>query len=189
MSRYMELWSFTEDFGVPRWQEEWELIQTDVNIKIQQDILQRKYILLDMEMVQTSKNHACVRKLYALSKDGERDLEMEFIPCVEFKQMEDKYKKTFVYCKKNIHNLCYYPLKKSLPCREAKYVLKNFLSDVNADIILYKGGHFEEDISNEIKVDSFDITQLGVRKVNSHNPKEEIHLHFKQLKDIVNSYY
>lgn len=85
MSRYMELWSFTEDFGVPRWREEWELIQTDVNIKIQQDILQRKYILLDMEMVQTSKNHACVRKLYALSKDGERDLEMEFIPCVEFK--------------------------------------------------------------------------------------------------------
>ena len=47
-----------------------------------------------MEMIQTSKNHACVRKLYALSKDGERDLEMEFIPCVEFKQMEDKYKKS-----------------------------------------------------------------------------------------------
>ena len=181
MSRYMELWSFTEDFGIPRWRKDWELIETDVNIKIQQVILQRKYILLDMEMVQTSKNHACVRKLYALSKDGERDLEMEFIPCVEFKQMEDKYKKSFFYCKKNIHKLSYYPLKKSLPCREAKYVLKNFVLSLDADIIFYKGGIFERDISTEIGIDSFDITQLGVKKVNSHDPKKEIQLHYKQI--------
>ena len=104
MSRYMEVWSFTEDFGVPRWREEWELVQTGVNIKIQPEyhnILQRNYILLDMEMIQISKNHACVRKIYALSKDGKRELEMEFIPCILFEQLEDKYKRTFLFCQKN----------------------------------------------------------------------------------------
>ena len=189
MSRYMEVWSFTEDFGVPRWREEWELVQTDVNIKIQQDILQRKYILLDMEMVQTSKNHACVLKLYALSKDGERDLEMEFIPCIEFKQIEDKYKKAFLYCKKNIHHLSYLPGQKSLHCREAKDILKTFMLSLDADIIFYKGGHFERDISITIDVDCFDITKLGVKKVNLHDPREEIHLHLNQLNNIVYSYY
>ena len=69
MSRYMEVWTFTEDFGVPRWREEWELTQPEINVKIEPNnlqLVQRKYILLDMEMIQTSRNHACVRKLYAL---------------------------------------------------------------------------------------------------------------------------
>ena len=59
---------------------------------------------------------------------------------------------------------------------------------LDADIIFYKGGIFERDISTEIGVDFFDITQLGVKKVNSHDPKEEILLHFKEIKDIVHSY-
>ena len=194
MSRYMEVWTYTEDFGVPRWREEWELTPTDVNVKIHTEyleILRRNYVLLDMEMIQISRDHACVRKLYALSKDGKRDIEMEFIPCKEFEYLEYKYKNAFWYCKRNIHHLEYLPTgqKENLFCQEAKYILKKFLTDLNADIILYKGGHFERDIGNEIKVDTFDITQLGVKKVNSHDPKVEIHLHFKQIKDIVDNYY
>ena len=192
MSRYMEVWSFTEDFGVPRWREEWELVQTGVNIKIQPEyhnILQRNYILLDMEMIQISKNHACVRKLYALSKDGKRELEMEFIPCILFEQLEDKYKRTFLFCQKNIHHLSYLPVQHGVYCRGVKDILTNFLSDLNADFIFYKGGHFERDISSAINIDCFDITKLGVKKVNSHDPRVEVNLHYKQLKDIVNSYY
>ena len=180
MSRY------TEDLSDPRWQEEWELTQTDVNVKIQTEyleILRKNYILLDMEMIQISKDHACVRKLYSLSKDGKRDLEMEFIPCKKFEHLEYKYRKAFWYCKRNIHHLEYLPTgqKENLFCQDAKYILKNFISSVDADIIFYKGGHFERDISAAINVDSFDITNLGVKKVNSHNPKEEIHLHYKQI--------
>ena len=185
MSKNMELCSFTEDFGVPRWREEYKLIPLSVNCKVKPEFLQilhRNYVLLDMEMIQISRNHACVRKLYALSKDGKTDIEIEFEPCKNFLELEDRYKKSFFYCKKNIHKLSYYPLKKSLPCREAKYVLKNFVLSLDADIIFYKGGIFERDISTEIGIDSFDITQLGVKKVNSHDPKKEIQLHYKQIK-------
>ena len=186
MSRYMEVWTYTEDFGVPRWREEWELV--NVNVPIEFEILQRNYVLLDMEMIQISRNHACVRKLYALSKDGKTDIEMEFEPCKKYVELEEKYKKSFLYCKKNIHKLSYYPVKKCLPCTKAKDILKNFMSSLDADIIFYKGGHFERDISIAIDVDCFDITKLGVKKVNSHDPRVEIHLHLNQLNNIVYSY-
>ena len=179
MSRYMDIYG-----GVSRCREEWELTQPDKNVKIEPNILQvlqRKYILLDMEMIQSSKNHACVRKLYALSKDGKTDIEIEFEPCKKFIELEDKYKKSFLYCKKNIHKLSYYPSKKCLPCIEAKDILKNFVLSLDADIIFYKGGIFERDISTEIGIGSFDIAQLGVKKVNSHDPKKEIQLHYKQI--------
>ena len=170
MSRYMEVWIYTEDYGVPRWREEWELV--NVNVPVEFEILKRNYVLLDMEMIQISRRHACVRKLYAISKNGKTDIEIEFESCKKFIDLEEKYKKSFLYCKKKIHKLSYYPLKRCLPCIEAKDILKNFVLSLDADIIFYKGGIFERNIGIEIDVDSFDIALLGVKKINSHDPKE-----------------
>ena len=29
MSRWIEVWTFVEEFGVPHWKEEWELVEED----------------------------------------------------------------------------------------------------------------------------------------------------------------
>ena len=148
------------------------------------------YILLDMEMIQTSKDHACIRKFYALSKDGKRDIEIECIQCKRFRDLDEKYQKAFIYCKKKIHHLRYYPTQQTSKtyCRYVKHILKNFMLEVNADIIFYKGGIYEKNLSSEMRINSFNIEKLGVQKVDNHDPKTEIHAHFKQLQDIIHSY-
>ena len=148
------------------------------------EIMKRNYIILDMEMIQTTKDHACIRKFYALSKDSKTDIEMDGIPCKQFKDLEKKYQKAFFYCRNHIHHLGYYPTrdKERIRCQNVKFIIKNFLLRVNADIIFYKGGIHEKDISAEIGVDSFNIEELGIPKTNSHDPKEEVHTHYKKLK-------
>ena len=115
-------------------------------------------------------------------------MEVEFIPCKKFEELEEKYQNAFRYCRKKIHHLNFYPSrkKKNFPCQEAKVIIKDFLDKINSDIIFYKGGNFEKKISTDIGVDSFNIEQFGVKKVNSHDPKDEIYLHYKHIENIVN---
>ena len=47
----------------------------------------KNWALMDVEYIQTTKNHRCVRKLYILSKDGFTDRELEFYPCVRYQSM------------------------------------------------------------------------------------------------------
>ena len=41
----------------------------------------RNWALLDIEFIQCTHTHKCVRKLYMLAKDGYMDLLLEFFPC------------------------------------------------------------------------------------------------------------
>ena len=187
MSIYVEVWIWTVEFNMPRWKEEW-WFKSDVKKFVDSKylkIVKRRYILLDMEMIQTSKNHACVRKLYALDKDRKRQIEMEFIPCKKYEELDEKYQVSFDYCKRRIHKLEYYPKRKDKFCQDAQFILKNFLDNSKSDMILYKGGQHEKNISNQIGVDSFDMEKIDIKKVKTHNPKEEINLHYDQLINIV----
>ena len=137
-----------------------------------------------MEMIRTSKKHCCVRKLYALQKDGLRHLEAEFVPCVAYTELEEKDRVSFDYCQWKIHKLPYYPARntRSASCQTAKQLLKDFINTTHSEVLFYKGGTFEKKISTEIGVESFNIEELGVKKVNTHNPKEEVHLHHSTIK-------
>ena len=138
-------------------------------------------------MIHTSQHHWCVRKLYALQKDGRRHIEGEFAPCVDYTQMDKKYQTAFDYCQRKVHKLEFYPSrKKNISCQKAKNILRDFLVQTNSDVILYKGGHFEKEISSTIGVEAFNIEVLGVKKVQTHDSKDEIHLHYKELQNIKN---
>ena len=39
------------------------------------------FIIVGIEAIETSEEHSCIRKLYILSKNGMKDLEVEFVPC------------------------------------------------------------------------------------------------------------
>ena len=58
--------------------------------------------------------------------------------------------------------------------------MKEFADLLNANLIL-KGGTHEKDVSTEIGLDSVNIENVGVRKVNNHDPRQEVNLHYNQL--------
>ena len=105
---------------------------------------ERNWPLLDMENVQTSKSHKCIRELCILEKNGFRELKLEFYPCKQFKDLKIPYKRVHWYCQANIQHLSYYPDGPSSPCLAAKEKLQNFIKNNNIDLILCKGGKIED---------------------------------------------
>ena len=142
---------------------------------------QHNFVLLDCEGIQASKTHCCVRKLYMLAKDGMTDAELEFIPCKRFKDLEKRYNSSFWYCYYKIHNLCYYPVNTKLKCCDVAAVVNRFVKTVNASLVLYKGGHLEKNVCDQLGIACLNIELLGAQKVNSHSPKEEVNEHYKYL--------
>ena len=45
---------------------------------------EKNWAIMDIEYIQTTTEHRCVRKLYMLAKDGYTDRELEFYPCVRY---------------------------------------------------------------------------------------------------------
>ena len=144
-------------------------------------IYNENFILLDIEAIKTSDAHNCVRKLYMLGKDGLTCLEAEFLPCKRLRDLEKKYKKTFYFCQRNIHRLDYYHPTTKLKCRDAKALVYNFAKSLDAKLVLYKGGHLEKDLCTVIGLDCMNIETVGVKKVYSHDPREEVNLYYQQL--------
>ena len=153
------------------------------------DILHHKnWALLDIEYIQSSKDHKCFRKLYILSKDKTEDRELEFYPCIHFKDMEDHYKKSFRFCRAHIHKLSYYPEKCASPCSTATDKIKKFVMDNKIDLILYKGGCIEKQLCANIGTQSLNIeTFEKLEKINSHNPQTEVKNYHEQLISLMNN--
>ena len=59
---------------------------------------EKNWALMDIEYIQTLKNHRCIRKLYILAKDGFREKELEFYPCIQYRHMKRHNKGAFNYC-------------------------------------------------------------------------------------------
>ena len=143
---------------------------------------------MDCEGIQTSKTHICIRKLYILASDGITDHQQEFVACTSFEEIEDKYKKAFIYCNKNIHKLCYYPTTMSMPCQTAAKSLQTFIENNNIKIVLFKGGIIEMRLCKYLEIEYYDIGSI-VPKVASHDPRIEVlaHLHYltTYCKDVI----
>ena len=144
---------------------------------------EKNWALLDIEYIQTTKSHQCVRKLYILTNDGFTDLKLECHPCLQFKRLNMCYKKAFWHCQAYIHQLPYYPNGPSSPCSTAAVKLQNFITNNNIDLILYKGGQVEENICRKLGVDSFDIEYFDkdLENAYSHDPYVEVNCYYTQL--------
>ena len=102
------------------------------------------YGILDIEGIQTSKGHICIRKMYILASNGITDHLQEFVACFPFRQIEKKYQNAFNFCRKRIHKLNYYTKGLSMPCSLAAVRLKTFVEKNDINIVLFKGGIIEQ---------------------------------------------
>ena len=143
---------------------------------------EKSWALLDIEFIQSTRNHKCYRKLYIISEDGFTDLELEFFPCSTFKDLDRRYKKSFRFCRAHIHKLSYYPEKCASPCSHAVDKVDKFIVDNGIDLVLYKGGCIEKHMCEELCIPSLNIEQLGeFEKPYSHDPRVEVNTYYTQL--------
>ena len=143
---------------------------------------EQNWALMDIEYIQTSKSHRCVRKLYMLAKDGYTYRELEFHPCVWYESMAQRYKRSFHYCKTHIHKLPYYPRGYAFPCNTALRKIKRFIDENGIDFVLYKGGEIEKDLCADIGIPSYNIECIkDLEKVYSHDPRTEVDCYYGQL--------
>jgi hypothetical protein len=141
----------------------------------------KNWALLDIEYIQCTRTHKCVRKLYMLAKDGYTDLLLEFFPCEPLHKLDEKYGKAFRYCQRKIHKLPYYPPPPSPPCWTAVRELNNFIVDNDIELVFYKGGEIEKNLCKELDIYAFDIDKFDLDKVYSHDPYVEMNCYYSQL--------
>ena len=152
-----------------------------------QRLNEKNWALLDIEYIQCTRTHKCIRKLYILAKDGYTDLKLEFFPCQPFPALERRYQRAFRYCQQEIHKLSYCPEGPSSPCSTAAEKLNKFIVDNEIDLVLYKGGIVEKNLCDELDIDSFNIElfEEDLEKVYSHDPYEEVNCYFIQLIEFI----
>ena len=103
------------------------------------DLMRKKnWAIMDVEYIQTSRGHRCIRKLYILAKDGFTDRELEFHPCVRYNSMSPQNKRSFHYCKTHIHKLPYYPRVFAYPCNTVLEKIERFINENNIALIKKK---------------------------------------------------
>ena len=143
---------------------------------------EKNWMIIDIEYIQTSKTHQCVRKLYMLSKNGSNELELDFYPCVRYKDLPLKYKNAFHYCKKYIHKLSYNPRFYSPLCYNVLTEVNDFIMRNKIELVLYKGGTIEHSLCNELCIQSLNIENVPqLQKANSHDPKFEVNYYYAQI--------
>jgi len=146
---------------------------------------EQKWGIMDIEYIQTSKEHRCVRKLYMLAKDRFSDKEFEFHPCVRYRSMCKRNKRSFHYCKAHIHKLTYYPKVYASPCDTALEKIRRFVDDNNIDFMLYKGGDIESNLCSDLGIPSYNIECIkDLEKVYSHDPRTEVNCYYSQLVEL-----
>lgn len=143
---------------------------------------EKNYALMDIEYIRTSATHQCIRKLYILAKDGFTDLELDFYPCVRYKDLDKRYRRSFRFCKAYIHKLSYDPKRYSPACSKVLDKLNEFIVYNDIDFILYKGGLIEKDLCSKLCIQSFNIECfVELEKVESHDPRAEVNSYYAQL--------
>ena len=142
----------------------------------------KNWALMDVEYIQTSSTHRCIRKIYLLMKDGSTDLEMEFYPCTQYKKLESRYQRAFRFCRNHIHRLSYNPKKYSPLCSNVVAYINNFIVNNDIDMILYKGGTIEKDLCRELYIPSKNIECIpDLEKIQSHDPRVETNWYYEQI--------
>ena len=141
------------------------------------------FAIMDIEYIQTSKTHRCLRKLYILAKNGFDALSLELYPCKRYKDLEKRYQRSFHFCRTHIHKLSYNPAGKyASPCDTVLAKVNAFIVYNSIDMILYKGGTIEKELCSELCIPSGNIECFEeLKKVYSHDPKVEVNCYYRQL--------
>ena len=149
-------------------------------------LMQKNWAIMDIEYITTSSTHRCVRKLYILPKNGKCELDVEFFPCKQYKELENRYQRTFRFCRSHIHKLTYNPKQYSPLCRTALEKINDFIVYNDIDLILYKGGTIEKDICGELDILSKNIECIeDLVKARLHDPKFEVNFYYDQIRNII----
>ena len=64
-------------------------VQQEIFSSLSEVLRVKTWAILDIEYIQTTRSHKCLRKLYMLEKGAFSSLEEEFFPCLQY-QKEDK---------------------------------------------------------------------------------------------------
>ena len=149
-------------------------------------LMEKHWALFDVEFIRISPSHRCIRKLYILEKNGYTDMELEFYPCKRYTELERRYQKSFRFCQMHIHKLNYNPKKYSPKCLQILPILNEFIVDSGIELILYKGGTIERDLSNALDLPSFNIECFKeMEKAYSHDPRTEVNCYFSQINELI----
>ena len=149
-------------------------------------LTEKHWALLDIEFIQISPKHRCIRKLYILDDNGHTDMELDFYPCKRYKDVDRKYQRSFQYCKRHIHKLNYNPTKYSPECLQVLPLLNKFIGDCGIELILYKGGTIERDLSKALNLPSLNIECFEeLEKAYSHDPRIEVNCYFSQINELI----
>ena len=142
---------------------------------------EKNIAILDVEFIQASKYHKCVRKLYILAKDGYTDMELNFRPCKPLNELSKTHQRSFRFCQNHIHKLSYYPSQKYAP-RCGKVLEMIFIVYNGIDGILFKGGIIERELCHKLCIPGYNLECLqDIQKVDSHDPKTEVNGYYDQL--------
>ena len=143
---------------------------------------EKNFAIMDIEYIRTSKTHRCVRKLYMLAKNGFNELDREFYPCIQYKELEKRYQRSFRFCRAHIHKLSYYPQQYCSPCSTVLAKVNQFIVNNDIELILYKGGTIEKDLCKELDIPSLNIECFEeLKKAYSHDPCTEVNCYYGQL--------
>ena len=146
------------------------------------ELKENNWMIMDIEYIQTSKEHQCVRKIYMLAKNGSTESELEFYPCVRYKDLKAKYRHTFHYCQKYIHKLTYNPQTYSPLCTNVLEEINNFIVYNGIELVLYKGGIIERDLCIDLDIPSINLELIpNLKTVKSHDPRVEVNWYYAQL--------
>ena len=147
-----------------------------------EQLKEKNWALLNIEYIRTSPTHRCVRKIYILAKNGSEELELEFYPCIRFKELEPRYQRAFRFCRNHIHKLSYNPTTYSPLCGNVLPEINNFITNNDIELILYKGGTIEKDLCEELCITSLNIEYIPeLEKTQSHDPRAEVNWYYGQI--------
>ena len=146
-------------------------------------IKDKNFALFDVEYIQSSKIHKCIRKLYILAKDGYTDMELEFKPCKSLYELPKFYQRSFQFCENYIHKLPYYPSDRyAARCSKVLEKINAFIVYNSIECILYKGGTIEAELCQKLCIPSYNLENLSyLEKVESHDPQTEVTGYYRQL--------
>ena len=146
-------------------------------------IKDKNFAILDIEYIQASKSHQCIRKLYILAKDGYTEMELDFKPCKPLHELTKFYQRSFRFCENYIHKLQYYPSDPYAPrCSKVLEKINEFIIYNSIDCIMYKGGTIEKQLCQKLCIPCYNLEYLSdLRKVESHNPQTEVLGYYGQL--------
>ena len=144
---------------------------------IARNLLRKKFCIIDVEYISLDKSrldllkgprsniHMCWRQVGYVTYSGVRGL-VDIAPCLHFNELSGSEKRSFFYCKKNIHHLQYRPKNPNyFGCVHVKKALKDFLERHEIEILLYKGGSVEFEYSNKVCLASFNLENIGIPKI------------------------